>query len=801
MKDRGFRLLMLLLVSLLQIAGAQPSPMAPVAKPDAVGQQLQRSFIWAADGAEPVTKFVAFRRSLELEKSPAKATLHLFADARYMLWVNGNYITSGPCRFETVAPEYDSIEIASHLTKGRNTIVILALGNQGSAQSGKIRRHQPGITCRLDIGSSSILSKPADWKYSDRARYRPPLIDWANLTDRIDSRVEDGDWTQPGYDDHAWAQPVAVDGSQWGTLTARRTAMLRDTPVEWQAEKTQTLPCSLRAGEALPFKLDRFRQVYTVIDFTAEDGAEAELHFDYDSATLERMSGGDHGDGGITYHARAGRQTYVTSDTRGLSHGAISVRSGRITIHRLQLIERLYPFDVKGSFQCSDQMLNHLWSMCARSCQLLSEDAYVDCADRERVEWMDSDPPAYDITRTALAGAGTSHIDSRLYAALLRRTAYTIQPEGWVKAHTCSDRFDIHAKMEDRACDWVQGARRYYDSTGDLVLIREIWPMLTPQMDWFLQKRTPRGLVLAREWIVWGNPIGYVTCEGAGLNAFVYKALQDTAALGKALGEERAAARYAKAADDLARAFDRYLWDEKSGSYFSAYYPQETASMQENRSHQPKLQRQGDHLEPTLFSSLWAMDQGIVPTAKKTRVMSHLLEHRQDARRIMTYYYLFQQMYAAHSPELDLEVLKTVREKWAPMAASPLVASWEEFDGASKAHIYGMFPGYFLSAYVLGVRPEMPASRKHLLIEPRLADLTHASGTVMTEHGPVTVAWKKSGTGLDFTLQLPPSVTTSLSLPATPENRCLLNGKLQNSTGSGHLTLTLKGGFYEGTLR
>ncbi len=36
----------------------------------------------------------------------------------------------------------------------------------------------------------------------------------------------------------------------------------------------------------------------------------------------------------------------------------------------------------------------------------MSEDSYVDCADRERTEWMDNDPPGFDITRTALAGPG-----------------------------------------------------------------------------------------------------------------------------------------------------------------------------------------------------------------------------------------------------------------------------------------------------------------------------------------------------------------------------------------------------------
>jgi alpha-L-rhamnosidase len=42
------------------------------------------------------------------------------------------------------------------------------------------------------------------------------------------------------------------------------------------------------------------------------------------------------------------------------------------------------------------------------------------------------------------------------------------------------------------------------------------------------------------------------------------------------------------------------------------------------------------------------------------------------------------------------------------MSEGPWQAMWEEFAGGSKAHVYGMFPAYFLSAYVLGVRIDGP---------------------------------------------------------------------------------------------
>jgi len=54
--------------------------------------------------------------------------------------------------------------------------------------------------------------------------------------------------------------------------------------------------------------------------------------------------------------------------------------------------------------------------------------------------------------------------------------------------------------MEDRSCDWVIQLRQYVESSGDVALVNELWPALTRLMEWFMSRRSARGLVLAREW-------------------------------------------------------------------------------------------------------------------------------------------------------------------------------------------------------------------------------------------------------------------------------------------------------------
>ncbi|HUB25184.1 MAG TPA: alpha-L-rhamnosidase C-terminal domain-containing protein [Tepidisphaeraceae bacterium] len=643
-------------------------------------------------------------------------------------------------------------------------------------------RHAPCLTIRLDVvnpgGSAFSIRTDDQWKWSDRIRYRTPRIEWGNVRDRIDARVESGDWTQLRYDDSSWKSAAVVDGSQWGPLTARRIPLLRESRVATHIAGNQSFPVTLNAGQEIHLDLDHFSQAYSVLDLDAEAGTELELTH-----------------AGIHYIARAGRQTYISSDTCGFKEAVIRVRSGHATIHSYQAVEVLYPFDCLGSFECSDDRLNRIWQMGVRSLQLTSEDAYVDCADRERTEWMDCDPPAFDVTRVAVTGPGADgqpvYADSRLLKEMLRRTALTQQPAGWVKAHTCSDRFDIHAYMEDRACDWVEGARRYYESTGTTGVIREIWPVIVSQMNWFLDHRTPRGLVRAREWVVWGNPVGYQILEGAGLNAFVYRALVDASVLGNAIGQESDGSTFANAAEKLAKAFNDVLWDEKEATYYSGYFARDDVVNATPRT--PKLTLKVDNglVEPTFFPALFALDQGIVPPARQAAVQKYMLAHRDQATRVMTFYYLYKQLYAANQSGLDQEVIDSITNRFLPMADTGWQMSWEEFTGASKAHCYGMFPTYFLSAYVLGVRLDGPIWNKRVLIEPRLADLAFAKGIVVTEFGPVAVSWSHRGQTLEFSVDAPKGIELLLRLCDTDENTLKIVNEAVAARSEGRYTVAV----------
>ena len=738
---------------------------------------------------EPVA--VTFRKTFPLEKVPDRAALSIFADARYILWVNGRYVDRGPGRFQPNGPEYDVLEIAPHLREGTNALAVLVLGN---LSTGKIMRHAPGLAAVLAGDADEVLKTDASWKYTRKNPWQKVESTWAEVLDsRVDARIVDGDWTTANYDDRDWESATSIDGQAWGPLTARRIPLLRETPVPIQS--STDLPATLTAGQSVHFQAGRIVQAYPVISFTAEAGTELEIA-PYNA----------------TYIAREGRQTYFPIDSKGVTEFEITVRHGRAVIDEVKLIERVYPFSRIGKFHSDDAFLNRLWEMCARSCEILSEEAYVDCADRERVEWMDTTPPLFDITQTAMAGppgpdGKPVFSDPRLLGALLRRTALTLQPEGWVKAHTCSDRYDLHAKMEDRCCAWVEGLRLYYEATGDAALLKELWPAVVAQMDFFLNLRGDRGLISCRDWVVWDNPLSYATGQTTTINAFVQRALADSAFLASAIGENAEAARFAKEAEDLAAIINRILWDETSGSYFSGVGDLEILPGDRMFRQSIDLRKQGDFYEPTLHSNIFALDRGLVPPERRERVIDAILRLLPEkiTGSIMVYYYVIKQLYALDRPDLDERVLAMFRQGWQAMAAHPWQCSWEFSeveDGHSKAHSYGMFPGCFLSSHVLGVRRVGPAKDRQILIEPHLGDLHEAEGVVVTEFGPVPISWRNAESELHFQGTIPSDTAARLSLPALPgQEEILLNGKRVRGTPAGtRLLLDLAPGDFAGTL-
>lgn len=786
-----------------------------------VPSALKASMIWSADIAPGTQVYVAFRAGIMLDEVPKSAPLHLFADSRYLLWVNGRHVLRGPSRFHPDRPEYDTLDIAPFLHPGRNSIVAL-VHHYAGATSGRIIRHAPGVGAVLEADGREILRTSADWKSSARTEYQPSPSAWSSIPDVIDGGEWPGDWTATDFDDATWKSSLLIDGSSWGAFHPRTTPLCQESDISGLCILPERklladgLPIELRPGgdnligfhplsatnihpnhqgpsagtDAVVLDLGRMAMAYPTVDLEADEGSVLQIEYALrfvDGKPAERYGVG------TTYTARVGRQTFVAADQWCARYVTLRCLSGRVKLLGFKMTDRRYPYERIGRFECSDPLLTRLWEMAVHTVEVTTDDAHGSDA-RERNEWVqDGSKASFQTMRVASAGPdrrdGRCQPDCRTLRKLLIDAAVCQMPDGRLPGTFPTDRGaeDPHHFIEDYALQWIESLRWHHELTGDAAFSREMWPVLVRQMQWFLDRRTPRGLLLAREYTSFENPIAYLTCEGATINAFFHKALCDAAWIARQIGKADQAATYAEAALALAKTFDASLWDERAQAYSAGFLD-------------------GERLPPSVHAQLMALYSGIVPAGRLAATRSYFLANfrnpgagavvglKANYRELLAgraglgmpimFYWAFTELYRMDTREADHLTMEETRRRWSNMVrfledAGTLSESFVDDQGggmSESCHNYGSVPAYFLSSYLLGVRVDEPVSEKRLVINPRPAGIASASGVVLTPFGGVPIRWEiKDGTWhLAFTV--PDGVEAELRLPDVEAGTLVVNG-------------------------
>ncbi len=188
--------------------------------------------IWSDAHGQGRNRYVLFRKSLLLDFQPVQATLHIFADTRYRLQVNGQVVCHGPARFRPSKPEYDTVDLLPWLEPGENVLAITVNSYGTGSFHSEIT---PGclVTWGEVLGEDDeqiSLAGDEGFKAIDdpaRAIQTPHMSFALNPAEHYDARHEDPDWSLPGYDDSHWPEAVKLeDVSTWSKLMPRSIPML-----------------------------------------------------------------------------------------------------------------------------------------------------------------------------------------------------------------------------------------------------------------------------------------------------------------------------------------------------------------------------------------------------------------------------------------------------------------------------------------------------------------------------------------------------------------------------------------------
>jgi len=184
--------------------GAQPTPIFDGAQPAS----------WIAPPGVRGDSFTVFhaRKTFELRAVPARFVVHVSADNRYRLFVNGAQVSSGPQRSDVAHWRYETVDLTPHLRVGRNAIAAL-VWNWGAARPVAQHSHRTGFLLQGNSSAEAALVNSGNgWRLLVDSAYAPIVITSAAMGnyyaaapgDSIDGARYPWGWERPDYDDSAW---------------------------------------------------------------------------------------------------------------------------------------------------------------------------------------------------------------------------------------------------------------------------------------------------------------------------------------------------------------------------------------------------------------------------------------------------------------------------------------------------------------------------------------------------------------------------------------------------------------------
>ena len=113
-----------------------------------------------------------FRRTFELAAVPTRFVVHVSADNRYRLFVNGEQVSSGPQRSDLMHWRYETVDLAPHLKAGPNVLAAL-VWNWGAERPVAQFSRQTAFLLQGDSPSEAVVNTGSEWKVLRNDGYAP----------------------------------------------------------------------------------------------------------------------------------------------------------------------------------------------------------------------------------------------------------------------------------------------------------------------------------------------------------------------------------------------------------------------------------------------------------------------------------------------------------------------------------------------------------------------------------------------------------------------------------------------------
>ncbi len=730
-----------------------------------------------------------FRKTVTLTEKPTIFRVHISADNKFKLFVNGQYVASGCVLGDANNWFYDTIDLAPYLVKGENTLAAL-VWNLGKQKGENQISMKTAFILQAENPTHNAVNTNNTWRVEQNEAYSPKAILQTDETGYL--LIGCGDYIQGSKYNWNWktcptdkwhnaknlehGNPKGFGSGCTWVLAPRMIPMLDEKMLRFPVVRRSTMPVnqgflkgqqklSIDSNSKVSILLDQTTLINAFPTLIFSKGKGAKITFTYCESLFDskRQKGNRNEIENKT--AKGLKDVIVASGDINCVFQPLEYRTYRylqldiITADEKLVLDNLqhtavgYPFQEKAKFVSNDSSLTKIWNVGWRTARLCAMDTYMDCPYYERLQYVG------DTRIQALISLYVSGDDR-----LMRQAIYMLNSSRFGEGLTLSS-YPSNATQKvipPFSLFWVDMMYDYIMLRPDIDFVRQFLPGIYGVLDWYEQHIDARTSMLgstpywsfvdwAKEW-PWDNKIkeGGVPKGGDDGGSsitslqFVYT-LQHAAIIFEEQGNHRQAKYYSQLAAKISKAVYQNCWDEKR-------------------------QLLADTPDKTIFSqhaNIWGVLTNTIPAKQQKELMNKVLKDKSLIQS--TYYFKFYLAQALFQAGIGNEYISML-EPWKQALALGLTTFPEQPEPTrSDCHAWSASPNYDLLATVCGIRPMEFGFRK-VRIAPNLGSLKNAEANMPHPNGEIKVKFVRKGIN---------GIVAEITLPAKLTGEFVWNGKVR----------------------
>lgn len=754
---------------------------------------------WISVPGEPQNVYGVyhFRKNFELDSKPDRFIVHVSADNRYKLYVNGEMVSIGPARGDLFNWNFETVNLSAWLKQGKNTLAALVWNYAEVKPVAQVSFNQTGFILQGNSASEKVVNTDNSWICYKNNAYTPHekgVYGYyaAGPGEEVDAARYPWGWERAEYDDTAWipAHP-GRNGAAKGTrdYPGRLLVPTPIPPMEYRPQRFSTvrhasgvhIPAEFPAQAAtITFPAhtttevlldnDSLTTAYLSLLFSKGKGslitigyAEA-LYLEQEAAAKGNRNEVE-GKKFVGYEDRirpdgGTKQLYTSLWWRTWRYVKLTVTTTEepLEIHDLYGTFTGYPFVRVSSFEAKENTkLNQILDIGWRTARLCANETYMDCPYYEQLQYFGD-------TRIQAMISLYNTRDPYMVRNALEQGRQSVCAEGITRSRYPAyvDQF-----ISSFSLLWICTGHDYWRYRGDEAYLKTLLPAFRGVISWYENfLREDKSLNYIPYWFFadWasnfdgGEPIRETEVGNSAFQDLLFvMGLEAMADMERAFGIPVYGERYHQMAEGIKQTIRPKYWDAQKGLFADTY----------------------DRRNYSQHVNVLALLLGVVKGDEAQQVMQRTLSDKSLTQATIYFrYYLNQALQQVGMGDQLLDNMTA----WDDQLALGL-STWAEQPEPSRSdcHAWGASPNIEFFRIILGIDSDGAGFSK-VRIAPALGKLTEASGSIPHPLGDIVVKYKIGQQG---------ALSAEISLPETVSGTFVWKGKT-HSLQPGKQTINTK---------